>query len=361
MLSIQILIVALLLTIASVKCSFWNVNKQNKRAISPILKNNSALHEVIKTNGGSLQKQQQEQQKCDSTRDNDTDNDEEEGFVFEGKFHSQSDVMIPITAAAMSKSSSSSSSSSNDDDNDILYNFFLDPKNRDFAIKGGGNPTKCIPSTLELHKKWTTQSRIVQSTPPSDDGSNKNGSQEQKRHNEEILAVYSEVPIVPGLSLRTCSYTGCKTMIQPINNLPYYEFTLLKESYEPVGRKAMTWIFDRVTGGNNNSKNKSGNNKKITTSSSNNSASDTRSGISRETYCLSRVTLEPFPKEGGCRICYYGHVRLTLSKRFLYMLPLPKRIVQAKVNKSIKKQLQKECMRSINKLTLALNEHLLEL
>ena len=349
MLSRQIIIVGLLLTIASVKCSFWNVNKQNnKRVVSPISKNNSALYEVIKTNGGSLQKQQ----KCDSTHDSDidNDNDEGEGLVFEGKFRSQSDIIIPVNKAA-------------DDDNDILYNFFLDPKNRDLAIKGGGNPTKCIPSTLELRKKWITQSRIVQSTPPSDDGSNNNnGSQEQKQHNEEILAVYSEVPIVPGLSLRACSYTGCKTMIQPTSNLPYYEFTLLKESYEPVGRKAMTWVFDRVTG-SNNCKNKRGSSKKITTSSSssNNSASNASSGSSRDTYCLSRVTLEPFPKEGGCRICYYGHVRLTLSKRFLYMLPLPKRIVQAKVNKSIKKQLQKECKKSIDKLTMALNEHLLEL
>jgi hypothetical protein len=349
MLSLQIRIIfGSLLTIAAVKCSFWNVNKQNKRTAS-LLKKRSALHEVIKTNGGSLQKQQQ--QKCDSTHNNDNDNDEGEGLVFEGKFHSQSDIIIPFTAAAMSASKSSS--------DDLLYKFFLDPKNRDLAIKGGGNPTKCILSTPELHEKWTTQSRIVQSTPPSDDdgSSNNNG-------NEAILAVYSEVPIVPGLSLRACSYTGCKTMIQPINNLPYYEFTLLKESYEPVGRKAMTWIFDKVAG--NSSKNKSGNNKNnkdrntTSSSSSNNDKTNASSGSSQETYCLSRVTLEPFPKEGGCRICYYGHVRLTLSKRFLYMLPLPKRIVQAKVNKSIKKQLQKECKKSINKLTLALNEHLLE-
>jgi len=304
----------------------------------------SHLLRINGINSSGKNKKTIQQQQCDSTHNEVNDSNEGEGLVFEGKFRSQSDLIIPITVAARPIPSSS--------DNDNLFNFFLDPKNRDMAIKGGNNPTERIPTTPELYNEWTAQSRIVHSKPP--DGTS-------DCQHEEILAVYSKVPIVPGLSLRAVSYTGCKTMRQPQNNLPYYEFTLLNESYEPVGRKAMTWIFDRVIGKKNggNSKNKGSNSSNSISSSSKSNGitmirkkkkivpfktrdgDENKNNISssnRKTYCLSRVTLEPFPKEGGCRICYYGHVRLTLSKRFLHMLPLPKRIVQSKVNKSIKRQ-----------------------
>jgi len=335
-----------------VKCSFWHTGY-----LLPI----NGIHNSGKNKKTVQQHQQQQQQQCDSIHNEVNDSNEGEGLVFEGKFRSQSDLIIPITVAARSIPLSS--------DSDDLFNFFLNPKNRDMAIKGGNNPTERILPTPELYNEWTTQSRIVHSKPP--DGIS-------NCQHEEILAVYSKVPIVPGLSLRAVSYTGCKTMIQPQNNLPYYEFTLLNESYEPVGRKSMTWIFDRVTGKNNRGNNE---NKESSSSSSSSSSTDETvirkkkevvsyktgdgdenknksANSNRKTYCLSRVTLEPFPKEGGCRICYYGHVRLTLSKRFLHMLPLPKRIVQSKVNKSIRRQLERECNISINKLSQALNEHI---
>ena len=270
-------------------------------------------------------------------------NDDEEGLVFEGEFHYQSDIVqIPTHATT------------------DLYDFFSDPKNRDLAIKGGGNPCESIPLTPELHQEWTSQSKIVQSTPPSNTETDNNNHQQ---NSEEILAVYSEVPIVPGLSLRVCSYTGCKTMKEPNSALPYYEFTLLKESYQPVGKKAMTWIFDKVTGNKKSANNVGANgtpkNTIVASASSNESTSPTEgsdgSSSSRKTYALSRVMLEPCPQEGGCKICYYGHVRLTLSKKFLHMLPLPAKVVQKTVNKSIRKQLESECSRSIEKFTGALN------
>ena len=253
------------------------------------------------------------------------DNDDE-GLVFEGEFHYQSDI-VPIPKGAMMSPATD------------LYDFFSDPKNRDLAIKGGGNPCESIPLTPELHQEWTSQSKIVQSTPPSNSNQN---------NDEEILAVYSEVPIVPGLSLRACSYTGCKTMKEPNSALPYYEFTLLKESYQPVGKKAMTWIFDKVTG----NKKTNGDHRKDSTPKTSIAAAarsnvSTIEGVnsdssSRKTYALSRVMLKPFPQDGGCKICYYGHVRLTLSKKFLHMLPLPAKVVQRTVNKSIRKQLESE-------------------
>eukprot|EP00531_Pseudo-nitzschia_arenysensis_P003610 CAMPEP_0116141928 /NCGR_PEP_ID=MMETSP0329-20121206/14637_1 /TAXON_ID=697910 /ORGANISM="Pseudo-nitzschia arenysensis, Strain B593" /LENGTH=360 /DNA_ID=CAMNT_0003637131 /DNA_START=168 /DNA_END=1246 /DNA_ORIENTATION=- len=269
----------------------------------------------------------------------------DEGLVFEGEFNYQSDV-VPMPTSAMSSPAKD------------LFDFFSDPKNRDLVIKGGGNPCESIPLTPELQNEWTSQSKIVKSTPPN---GNVNGK------NEEILAVYSEVPIVPGLSLRAVSYTGCKTMKEPTSALPYYEFTLLKESYQPVGKKAMTWIFDKVTGNKKknisnekNEENKGENRKGITTDHTMTGKKDgvevtAGDSSSRKTYALSRVMLKPCPQDGGCKICYYGHVRLTLSKRFLHMLPLPTKVVQAKVNKSIRKQLECECSRSMQKFTGALN------
>lgn len=269
----------------------------------------------------------------------------DEGLVFEGEFNYQSEI-VPMPISAMSSPATD------------LFEFFSDPKNRDLVIKGGGNPCETIPLTPELQNEWTSQSKIVNSTPP-------NGNVDDQT--EEILAVHSEVPIVPGLSLRAVSYTGCKTMMEPTSALPYYEFTLLKESYQAVGKKAMTWIFDKVTG--NKKKN-------ISKEKNRESRGEIQKGIaiggtmtgkkesvevttgdssSRKTYALSRVMLKPCPQDGGCKICYYGHVRLTLSKRFLHMLPLPTKVVQAKVNKSIRKQLECECNRSMQKFTGALN------
>ena len=345
---------------------------RNKRTVRPIstenLQNNSkssVLNVATDVDEGSSQQQK---------RDMAHNEEEEEGLIFEGKFHYESDI-VPISNAVMSSPATD------------LFAFFSDPYNRDLVIKGGGNLCESIALTPGLQDEWTSQSRIVKSTPP--DG----GNNDSQNRNEEILAVYSEVPIVPGLSLRAVSYTGCKTMKQPISALPYYEFTLLNESYQPVGKKAMTWIFDKVTGNNknnnrgNNNKEKDNGRKKNknnmetaagkkkvqskgtllasssektggkkdddddTTVSSSNSNSN-----SRKTYALSRVTLEPFPQDGGCKICYYGHVKLTLSKRFLHMLPLPTGVVQAKVNKSIKRQLERECTKSIEKFTRALNK-----
>lgn len=332
-------------------------NVTSKRTVRPSTENlpknkksNALNNGAMEVNEGSSQQQQQR----DRTHHNDDGEDEAEGLVFEGKFRYQSDI-VPISTTAMLSPATD------------LFSFFSDPNNRDLVIKGGGNQCESIPSTPELHDEWTSQSRIVKSTPPGGNNDSRN---------EEILAVSSEVPIVPGLSLRAVSVTGCKTMKQSTSALPYYEFTLLKESYQPVGKKAMTWIFNKVTGNKNNRGNKkekddgnSNNNneaalgkKKVqskglkkTGDEDNDSSSSVSSSNSRKTYALSRVTLEPFPQDGGCKICYYGHVKLTLSKRFLHMLPLPTGIVQAKVNKSIKRQLERECARSVEKFTRALN------
>jgi len=289
-------------------------------------------------------------------------------LVFEGEFRYESDV-LPVPFSAVSPRA------------EDLFEFFSDPENRDLVIKGGGNECERIPLTPEWHEEWTSQSEIVNSTPPGRGNNNHRGD---PCRNEEILAVYSEVPIVPGLSLRAVSYTGCKTMKEQATALPCYEFTLLREDYQAVGKKAMTWIFDKVTGNRNNHdrgncdedgtngtaegvspgrKNElgvgacdSGSSVCSHCNSDSNSHCNSDSNNSRKTFALSRVMLKPFPQDGGCKICYYGRVKLTLSKRFLHFLPLPTGVVRARVNKSIKKQLERECTRSMDKFTRALNQ-----
>ena len=353
------------------------------------------------------------------------DEEKEDGLVFEGTFEYESDI-IPIPTKLLILSSSEGEgrgrggpirSRNNHNDHTIttnpprlLLDFFLDRHHRDLAIKGGGNECKCIPNTPELYQEWSIQSKLVNSTPPtsfsssfstSNNGGNNhhnirnNNDDDDNDENEEILAIYSTVPIVPGLALRATSIIGCKTMLkkqQPglelepeqlvvpsksrngghtttsngttnrINDsnqlpllLPYYEFTTLQESYEPVGKKTMTWIFNKITGTKND------NNNTANSNSSNNSSSKRKidSSSSSSSTCVCRVMLQQVaghPQEQndakrGCKLCYYGHVKLRLSQRFLHMLPLPKSIVQKKVNHSIQKQLQKECIASVTKFT----------
>jgi len=276
--------------------------------------------------------------------DKDDDDNDDDGLVFEGTFDYQSEI-VPISTAALSSSPV----------RDDLFDFFSDPKNRELVIKGGGNRCEHIPPTPALHEQWTSQSKMVRSTPPS-------GGDTNPQH-EEILAVYSEVPIVPGLSLRAVSYTGCKTMRDSFSALPYYEFTLLEETYKPVGKRAMTWIFDKVTG-NTKTSNKGGrvkpesNTRELGTKTLGPGKAvddDSEPSTDRKTYALSRVTLKALDG-GGCKICYYGHVKIALSNRFLHVLPLPVGIVRSRVNQSIRKQLERECARSMEKFARALHQ-----
>jgi hypothetical protein len=131
------------------------------------------------------------------------------------------------------------------------------------------------------------------------------------------------------------------------------------------------WIFNKITGNDrNNRENKNyerneyrhksdilsrETNQLRVLADDDDGSSSVRNINSRKTYALSRVMLERLPQDGGYKICYYGHVKLILSKKFLHILPLPTRVIQAKVNKSIRKQLELECTTSIQKLIGALN------
>jgi hypothetical protein len=252
----------------------------------------------------------------------------QEDLVFEGTFEYQSDLLPSWITSSPSD----------------LMDFFLQPENRDLVIKGGGNPCEIIPPSSTLYDEWKRNSQIVQSSPP--DG-----------QHEQILAVYSDVHLVPGLSINAVSYTGCKVLTEPQTALPYYEFTLVKEDYQGKGSRPMVWVFDKITG-----KHSKSNSKKIMQPAeslllydTNNIQNNYQESNSR-TYALSRVTIKHDAKHNGCRVCYYGHVKVVskLPKRMLRILPLPKRTVENKVSQSIVTQLEREGVQSIDKFAQAL-------
>ncbi|KAG7359890.1 hypothetical protein IV203_034988 [Nitzschia inconspicua] len=241
----------------------------------------------------------------------------QEDLVFEGTFEYESELLPMATTSSP----------------EDLMEFFLRPENRDLVLKGGGNPCDVIPPSQHLYDEWTKNSKVVQSVPP--DG-----------QNEEILAIYSDVHLAPGLSISATSYTGCKVLQQPHTKLPYYEFTLVKEDYQGKGRRPMVWVFDKVTGKHS----KSNTNGMLSTNT------NSHDGSSSRTYALSRVTIQPDLQQNGCRIRYYGHVKVVskLPKGMLRILPVPKRSVESKVSQSIVSQLEREGVKSINKFTQAL-------
>jgi hypothetical protein len=110
-----------------------------------------------------------------------------------------------------------------------------------------------------------------------------------------------------------------------------YEFTLIKEEYSPKGAKPMRWIFNQITG---------------------NQDDDTAALTeSRKTHGIARITMEPDAKTGGIRLSYFGRVTVSCSipRRMLKVLPLSKRKVEAKVSKSLVKQLEREGLQSVQK------------
>ncbi|KAG7353722.1 hypothetical protein IV203_003077 [Nitzschia inconspicua] len=199
------------------------------------------------------------------------ENTHQEDLVFEGTFEYESELLPMATTSSP----------------EDLMEFFLRPENRDLVLKGGGNPCDIIPPSQHLYDEWTKNSKVVQSVPP--DG-----------QNEEILAIYSDVHLAPGLSISATSYTGCKVLQQPHTKLPYYEFTLVKEEYQGKGRRPMVWVFDKVTGKHS----KSNTNGMLSTNT------NVHDGSSNRTYALSRVTIQPDLQQNGCRIRYYGHVKV---------------------------------------------------
>jgi hypothetical protein len=252
------------------------------------------------------------------------DQSNQDDLVFEGTFEYQSDLLPSWITSSPSD----------------LMDFFLQPENRDLVIKGGGNPCESIPPSQTLYDEWKRNSQIVQSSPP--DG-----------QHEEILAVYSDVHLVPGLSISAVTYTGCKVLTEPQTELPYYEFTLVKEDYQGEGSRPMVWVFDKVTGKHSN------NNKKLlepVASSAMNYDNNNGQENSSRTYALSRVTIKHDAKENGCRVHYYGQVKVVskLPKRMLHILPLPKRTVERKVSQSIVTQLEREGIQSVDKFAQAL-------
>ena len=218
--------------------------------------------------------------------------------------------------------------------------FFESTKHRDLLFKGGDNPWEEIAVNSDLLNAWEEQSTILKSQGPDRDSDD-----------NQILAIYSSVPLLPGLKIDAVSYTGVNLLRSPLTGLPMYEFTLIKEFYLPSGSKGMKWLFNKVAGDKNNPGDiddqchlKDG---KLYVASP-----------SRQTHCLARVALEEDLPSRTFRIHYFGRVLVScqVPKRLLSLLPLSKKAVEARVSKSIVQQLQREGVTSLKKYKAAVDE-----
>jgi hypothetical protein len=226
--------------------------------------------------------------------------------------------------------------------NEHVRHFFQKSNNRNLLIKGGDNPVERVPASAELYDTWEAQSRIVHSRIP-----------DRTSDEDHILAVYTTVPLLPGLKIDAVSYTGVKLIQSPLTNLPIYEFTLIKEYYLPRGTRTMEWLFSRIAGNNQDGSEQyqyhiKGRQQYV-------------SSPSRKTHGLTRVSLESDATTRTFRIKYDGHVGVSCSvpRRVLRYLPISKHAVEAKVSKSIVKQLKREGMASFRKYQQAWEEWLL--
>jgi len=216
--------------------------------------------------------------------------------------------------------------------------FFQSARHRDLLFKGGDNTWEEIPVSSDLLDSWDEQAKIVQSQRPD------------RNTNNQILAIYSTVPLLPGLQIDAVSYTGVKLLRSPLTGLPMYEFTLIKEYYLPNGSKGMKWLFQKVAGNEKSHKLddqchfKDG--RLYTTSPG------------RQTHSLARVALQEDLSSRTFRIHYFGCVLVScrVPKRLLSLLPFSQRAVEARVSHSIVQQLRREGVTSLKKYQRAVEE-----
>lgn len=218
---------------------------------------------------------------------------------------------------------------------DRMLRFFQHSEQRDILIKGGDNPLESVPASPELYDTWESQSQLVQSQLP-----------DRTSKDDTVIAIYTTVPFLPGLSIQAVSYTGVKLLRHPSTGLPMYEFTLLREYLLPRGTKTMEWIYGKIAGnGQDNTYHiKDGD--------------QYMSSPSRKTHALARVSLENDESKQSFRISYFGHVGVScmVPRKLFRFLPLSKSSVEKKLSESIVKQLKREGMDSLKKYQQALDK-----
>ncbi len=223
----------------------------------------------------------------------------------------------------------------------LLHSFFQNRLHRNLLLKGGGNPTEEIPRTPELLAKWTHQSRMVSSSPPIPLALNNDDDDNNGEDHHSVIAIYSTVPVIPGLSIKAISYTGCRLLPHPQTMLPMYEFTLIHDCYQAEGTKPLVWLYRKLTGDTPSSDLQSKPSLLATSSTTG----------SRHTHGLCRVSLEYCSNE-ALRLTFYSMVQVscTLPQRLLKLLPLTKQNIEAKISASMVKQLEAEVMQSVDKI-----------
>lgn len=187
--------------------------------------------------------------------------------------------------------------------------------NRNLLLKGGGNPISLVERTPDLMREWRDQSRVVGSELP--------------HHDDEIVAIESTVPIVPGLKISATSIVGCRLIKHSAKMT--YEFTLIRDNYHPEGRRPLLWFYHKMTG------------------------DEKGSNDGRSTHGLCRVTFQP-SNDNKLQISYLNTVRVACQLPRRLRRLLSQNTIEHKIKASMAKQLKKEVLQSAKKIEEALEE-----
>eukprot|EP00429_Kryptoperidinium_foliaceum_P005298 CAMPEP_0176010668 /NCGR_PEP_ID=MMETSP0120_2-20121206/4888_1 /TAXON_ID=160619 /ORGANISM="Kryptoperidinium foliaceum, Strain CCMP 1326" /LENGTH=304 /DNA_ID=CAMNT_0017343509 /DNA_START=104 /DNA_END=1015 /DNA_ORIENTATION=+ len=235
---------------------------------------------------------------------------------FHGEFHHHEDLPIPRALWSTPH----------------FFQFFKHREHRNHLLKGGGNPTEEQTIDARVLEAWSARSRVVSSAPPMPFHLH----HEQEGHHS-VVAIYSTVPIIPGLFIKAVSFMGCRLLSHPQTLLPMYEFTLIEDQYQPHGKKPLVWLYNKVTGDSTSA---------MVQECSMTAGGGGRTVGSRSTDGLFRMTLEP--RDKTLRLSYFSMVKVSCSlpKRLLKILPLSKQRLEDKISASMAKQIQSEVMES---------------
>ena len=286
-------------------------------------------------------------------------------LTFEGSHTYTNPNPICITTKNASTSNSSSKKSSRwslpQSNEKRILAFFQDPEKRDIIFsKGSGNPVQKVPMTPDLYQEWRTRCSIMKT---NCGGAN----QKQPLADVEMLSIESTVSLIPGLSIKAISIMGCRLLIEPHSSFPMYELTLIKDEYVPVGAKPLVWVFNQITGNNH---------KHRKSSRSGSSPSTTTATSNRQTQAVTRISIHrsSLPEidsknnsnnhhddNDNLFVRYYGHVKVSccFPARLVKMLPMSKASLEAKVSRSIKKQIERESRICLDPFRDAMEEFLL--
>ena len=118
-----------------------------------------------------------------------------------------------------------------------LLAFFCVDANRDILMEGTGNKVEPMEMTTELLKRWKSEAQRVGAQAPE--------------QSDAMLRVTTQGIQFPGLKLLSVATIGAKLVEagDEKDDMPTYEFTLVKDEIKGEGPRPIRFIFNKLTAG----------------------------------------------------------------------------------------------------------------